>query len=124
MLTGIERLDEGRSEPGCPIFSYGEVSSSTAEVDGACRRFDSQMGFYSQVEPKLVTYMRGADEGIDTQWMSSAAAVSHWMGWANRVGSFFGKAFVHGGPRGDVRLDQSGATSENGGYWGAERLQR
>jgi len=51
------------------------------------------MGFYSQVEPKLVTYMRGADEGIDTQWMSSAASVGYVMGWINRSASFIGEAF-------------------------------
>src|SRR6056297_3382650 len=63
------------------------------EVDGVRHRFDAQMGFYSQVEPKLTTYMRGADEGMDTQWMSSAASVGYVMGWVNRGASFVGKTF-------------------------------
>lgn len=61
-----------------------------AEVQSVYHRFDSQQGFYTQVNPKLATYMRGADEGMDTQWMNMAGRVSSYVSWANRAGSFIG----------------------------------
>ncbi|PQJ36812.1 hypothetical protein BSZ35_00210 [Salinibacter sp. 10B] len=67
------------------------------EVDGVYHRFDAQQGFYTQVKPKLMTYMRGADEGMDTKWMGMAGQVSNYMNWASRAGNFLGSMMGLGG---------------------------
>lgn len=60
------------------------------EVDKVYHRFDTAHGFYTEVEPKLVSYMRGADEGFDTQWLESAGQIRSMLGTFSRSVSAVG----------------------------------
>jgi hypothetical protein len=81
------------------------------EVDGVYHRFGAQDGFYTQVKPKLATYMRHADDGMDTHWMSQAAKVTHTMNWATRAASASGKLMGFGARAGMYTWLSSAAAS-------------